>query len=40
MKRAYCLYRVSLKNMTDENDIPMQRIACEEFAKKKWDGIY
>ena len=35
MKRAYCLYRVSTKNQVDvqKDDIPMQKIACQEFAK-------
>ena len=35
MKRAYCLYRVSTKNQVDvqKDDIPMQKIACHEFAK-------
>ena len=34
MKRAYCLYRVSTKNQVDvqKDDIPMQKIACHEFA--------
>ncbi len=37
MKKAYCLYRVSTKKQVDKqkNDIPMQRIACREFAKQK-----
>ncbi len=36
MKKAYCLYRVSTKKQVDKqkNDIPMQRIACREFAKQ------
>ena len=34
MKRVYCLYRVSTKKQVDknENDIPMQRTACRDFA--------
>jgi DNA invertase Pin-like site-specific DNA recombinase len=40
MKRVHCLYRVSTKRQvdkTDENDIPMQRTACHDFAKlNKW----
>lgn len=37
MKRIYCLYRVSTKKQVDQqnNDIPMQKIACHEFAKDK-----
>ncbi len=35
MKKVYCLYRVSSKNMVEKNDIPMQRIECEKFAKEK-----
>ncbi len=34
LKRAYCLYRVSTKGQVDHNDIPMQRIACNEYAEK------
>lgn len=36
MKRVYCLYRVSTKKQVDKakDDIPMQRIACQEFAKQ------
>ncbi len=42
MKRVYCLYRVSTKkqvdkNDKDENDIPMQKKACHEFADRQ-DG--
>lgn len=33
MKRVYCLYRVSTKGQVDKDDIPMQRIKCNEFAK-------
>ena len=40
MKRVYCLYRVSTKRQVDkadENDIPMQRTACHEFAdRNRW----
>lgn len=32
IKTVYCLYRVSTKNQVDENDIPMQRLACHEFV--------
>lgn len=40
MKRVYCLYRVSTKkqvdkNNKDENDIPMQKKACHEFADRQ-----
>ena len=34
MKRVRCLYRVSTVKQLDKNDIPMQRIACREFAEK------
>ena len=35
MKKAYCLYRVSTKKQMDKtkDDIPMQKIACHEFAE-------
>lgn len=33
MKRVYCLYRVSTKGQVDKDDIPMQRLKCNEFAK-------
>jgi len=40
MKRVHCLYRVSTKRQVDkadENDIPMQRNACHEFAdRNQW----
>lgn len=46
MKRVYCLYRVSTKKQVDrndknENDIPMQRTACHDFAsyQKDWEII-
>lgn len=34
MKRVYCLYRVSTAQQVDvvKDDIPMQRIACHDFA--------
>ena len=38
MKRVFCLYRVSTKKQIDEageNDIPIQRTACHEFAARK-----
>ncbi|MEY8326342.1 recombinase family protein [Lachnospiraceae bacterium 54-11] len=40
MKRVYCLYRVSTKKQVDknaknENDIPMQRTACHDFASRQ-----
>lgn len=44
-ERVYCLYRVSTPKQVDLNehnlaDIPMQRKACREFAKKMgWDII-
>ena len=42
MKRVYTLYRVSTKkqvNVSDnhENDIPMQRGACQDFVKYRTD---
>ena len=35
MKKTYCLYRVSTKKQVDKvkDDIPMQKIACHEFAE-------
>ncbi len=44
-ERVYCLYRVSTSKQVDMDehnlaDIPMQRKACREFAKKMgWDII-
>ena len=35
MKRVYCLYRVSSTKQLDDNNIPMQRTACREFARAK-----
>ena len=32
IKRVYCLYRVSTKNQAEANDIPLQRVACHQFA--------
>ena len=32
MARVYTLYRVSTVGQVDHDDIPMQRIACREFA--------
>ena len=32
MKRVVCLYRVSTTGQVDHNDIPMQKIACREYA--------
>lgn len=32
IKIVYCLYRVSTKNQVEENDIPMQKVACHQFA--------
>lgn len=33
VKIVYCLYRVSTKNQIEENDIPMQKMACHQFAE-------
>ena len=32
MKRVVCLYRVSTTGHVDHDDIPMQKIACREYA--------
>ena len=32
MNRVYCLYRVTTVQQLHEDDIPMQRQACQEFA--------
>ena len=32
MKRVVCLYRVSTLGQVDHDDIPMQRLACREYA--------
>ena len=39
MKRVYTLYRVSTAKQVDvtKDDIPMQRIACHEFADRQHD---
>lgn len=36
MKRVYTLYRVSTTRQVDvvKDDIPMQRIACHDFADR------
>ena len=34
-KRVYCLYRVSKHEQVDNDDIPMQRQACREFAERQ-----
>lgn len=37
-KRVYCLYRVSTKGQVEDNDIPMQKQRCREFAAAHgWD---
>lgn len=33
MKKVYCLYRVSDWGQVEKNDIPMQKIACQTFAR-------
>ena len=35
MKRVYTLYRVSTKGQVDKDDIPMQKTACHEFARRQ-----
>ncbi len=37
MKKVRCLYRVSTEKQLDKNDIPMQRIVCNEFIEKMPD---
>lgn len=37
MKRVGCLYRVSTKKQTYNNDIPVQKKACRKFIKNKDD---
>ena len=37
MTRIYTLYRVSTVGQVDHDDIPMQRIACHEFAQQQGD---
>lgn len=40
MNQVYCLYRVSTSLQLCENDIPMQRQACREFANaREWTII-
>lgn len=39
MKRVGCLYRVSTKKQTYNNDIPVQRNACRKFIKSKKDWV-
>lgn len=40
MNRVYCLYRVSTNQQLHEDDIPMQRQACREFADTRgWTVI-
>ena len=40
MNRVYCLYRVSTVQQLHEDDIPMQRQACREFAAARgWKVI-
>ena len=41
MKRVHCLYRVSTKKQVDKqkDDIPMQKITCNEFVEKQQDWI-
>lgn len=41
MKWVYCLYRVSTKKQVDknENDIPMQKTGCHEFADRQTDWV-
>lgn len=37
-KRVYCLYRVSTKGQVEQDDIPMQKQRCHEFAETMgWD---
>ena len=39
MNRVYCLYRVSTVQQLHEDDIPMQRQACREFAAARGKSI-
>ena len=41
VKRVYCLYRVSTKKQVDknENDIPMQKTVCHDFAGRQDDWV-
>ena len=34
MQRVFCLYRVSSVGQVDHDDIPLQRIACREYAEE------
>ena len=34
MQRVFCLYRVSSVGQVDHDDIPLQRIACREYAQE------
>ena len=37
-KRVYCLYRVSTKGQVEQDDIPMQKQCCREFAERQgWE---
>lgn len=39
-RRVYTLYRVSDKNQVENNDIPMQKIRCREFAQAQgWEIV-
>lgn len=35
MNRVTCLYRVSTKGQVEKDDIPMQRLSCQEFALRQ-----
>ena len=37
IKKVGCLYRVSTLKQVEENDIPMQRIACKNFIETQKD---
>lgn len=39
MKRVGCLYRVSTKKQTYNNDIPVQKKACRKFIKQQDDWV-
>ena len=39
IKVVYCLYRVSTKNQVEENDIPMQKLACHQFAESHFGWV-
>ena len=41
MKRVICLYRVSTAGQVDHDDIPMQRLACRDYASshKDWEIV-